>query len=122
MDEQVRERAQRWAEAELRGDADTLSRILADDFVGIGPLGFMLTKEQWLIRHQTGDLRYSAFSLDEMTVRLYGDTAVLIGRQSQRAKYRDHEVIGQFRTTLIFVRQQGAWVLAGLQLSAIAGG
>ncbi len=54
----------------------------------------MLTKEQWLIRHQAGDLRYSTASLNEVTVRIYGDIAVPLGRQSQRAKYRDQDVIG----------------------------
>lgn len=119
MQDEVRALAQQWAEAELNGDAEFLARTLAYDFIGVGPLGFMLTKEQWLIRHQSGDLRYAAFSLDEVTVRLYGDTAVLIGRQTQRAKYRGQDVIGQFRTTLLMVQQQDAWVLVGLQLSAI---
>ena len=47
---------------------------------------------------------------------------MLIGRQSQRAKHRERDMIGQFCTMLIFVRQQGAWALVGMQLSAIVGG
>jgi len=61
---------------------------------GVGPRGSILTEEEWPARHRTGDLRHLAFSVDEITVRLYGDTAVLIGRQTQCAKYREQEVVG----------------------------
>ncbi len=107
-----------WATAELRGDTAFLGNILADDFVGIGPLGFMLTKQEWLARHQSGDLKYESFTLDEVKVRVYNDAAILTGRQAQSATYRGNSIPGQFRITLVFV-QQGQWRLANLQLSAI---
>jgi uncharacterized protein (TIGR02246 family) len=114
-----------WAAAELRGDASFLAEILAEDFVGVGPRGFMLTKEQWLSRHETGSLRYEAFGLDEVQVRLYGDTAITVCRQSARAVYEGEngrfELDDPFRATLVFVRQEGRWKLASLQLSPILG-
>jgi hypothetical protein len=69
--------AEAWATAELRGDAAFLERTLTDDFIGIGPLGFMLTKQAWLARHQSSDLKYDSFSLDEVKVRVYNDAAIM---------------------------------------------
>jgi len=54
----VQKLGQAWATAELRGDGTSLREVLAEDFVGVGPRGFMLTKEQWLSRHETGSLGY----------------------------------------------------------------
>src|SRR6266478_7364984 len=119
-EQEVLRLADTWAAAELRGDTAFLEDRLSDDFIGIGPLGFMLTKQEWLARHRSGDLKYESFSLDEVKVRVYNDdAAVLTGRQVQNGAYRGNSIQAQFRTTLVFVRQQGQWQLASLQLSTI---
>ena len=110
-----------WASAELRGDAVPLESTLADDFIGIGPRGFMLTKDQWLERHESGKLRYRCFRWDEVQVRLYGDAVVVTGRQSAEGEYEVYDLKDQFCATLIFVKQQGRRLLVGLHLSPIAG-
>ena len=74
-----------WAAAERRGDTGFLTRTLADDFVAVGPRGFMLTKEQWLSRHDSGNLTYKSFGWDEVRVRVHGGTAVMTGRQTAEA-------------------------------------
>ena len=79
----------------------------------------MLTRQEWLARHTSGDLKYESFNLDEVKVRVYNDAAILTGRQAQNAAYRGNSIQGQFRTTLVFVQQQGQWRLASLQLSTI---
>src|SRR3989442_173498 len=91
--------ADAWATAELRGDAAFLERTLADDFIGIGPLGFMLTRQEWFARHQSGDLKYDAFNLDEVKVRMYNDAAIVTGRQVQDGAYQGNSIKAQFRTT-----------------------
>ena len=110
---------QEWATAELRADVSALRSMLTDDFIGIGPLGFMLTKQEWLDRHQSGDLIYDAVDLDQVTVRVYDGAAILIGRQVQKAAHRGNRVDAELRTTLVFVQQLGQWRLAGLHFSPI---
>ena len=119
IEQEVLRLADAWAAAELRGDTAFLESTLTDDFIGIGPLGFMLTKQEWLARHRSGDLKYESFNLDEVKVRVYNDAAILIGRQVQKAAYRGNPIQGQFRITLVFVQLQGQWRLASLQLSTI---
>ena len=118
-EQEVAQLANAWAAAELRGDVAFLERALAYDFVGIGPLGFMLTKQEWLARHQMGDLKYTAFTVDEVKVRVYTEAALVTCRQIQQATYRGTPIPGQFRASLMFVRQDERWRLAGLQLSAM---
>ena len=123
--EELKKIVEDWAVAELRGDATFLGSVLAEDFVGVGPRGFTLTREQWISRHEAGNLRYESFGLDEVDVRLYGDAAVAVCRQTAEGVYEDengrYDINEQFRATLIFVNQEGHWLLAGLQLSPILG-
>ncbi|HEY8284233.1 MAG TPA: nuclear transport factor 2 family protein [Chloroflexota bacterium] len=118
-EQEITRLADAWAGAELRGDIAFLERVLTDDFTGVGPLGFMLTKQEWLARHQSGDLKYLALNLDEVKVRAYNEAAILIGRQVQDAAYRGNSVKAQLRATLVLVYQQGQWRLASLHLSPI---
>jgi len=110
-----------WADAEQREDVAFLREALTDDFIGIGPLGFMLTKGQWLGRYE-GGLSYESFALDEVATRFYGGVAVATCRQSRAGEFQGSDVSGEFRATLIFAEQEGRWLLAGLHLSPIAGG
>jgi ketosteroid isomerase-like protein len=109
-----------WADAEQLEDVAFLSKALTDDFIDVGPLGFMLTKGQWLRRHE-GGLSYESFALDEVATRFCGGVAVATCRQSQAREYQGNDVSGEFRATLIFAEQEGRWLLAGLHLSPIAG-
>src|SRR5438309_6445277 len=67
----VLERAEEWRKAELQGDVAVLERILAADFIGIGPRGLVLNKEAWLGRHASGDLKYLSLEQRDPILRKY---------------------------------------------------
>ncbi len=117
---QVEEFVRGRAAAEQRGDAAFLEGVLTDDFVGVGPLGFMLNKQQWLGRF-AGGLSYKSFGLDELETRFYGDAAVATCRQKQAGEFQGNDVRGEFRATLVLVEGNGRWQLAGWHASPSAG-
>jgi ketosteroid isomerase-like protein len=118
-EQEIAQLAGTWATAELERNTAFLGQCLADDFVGVGPLGFLLSKQEWLARHQSGDMKYTVHTLDEVKVRGYDQAAILVGRLTQEATFRGNPMNTQMRTTLVFVRQHGHWHLAGLHFCNI---
>ena len=110
-----------WADAERNGDLDFLEASLTDDFVGVGPLGFDLPKAAWVARHRGGDLRYQSYQLSDLTVRSYGPVVIAIARQEAVGTFQDHPLPEVLRATLVLVGEGGAWRLAGVHLSFVAG-
>ncbi|MEV0148054.1 MULTISPECIES: DUF4440 domain-containing protein [unclassified Nonomuraea] len=116
-EQQIRHLVDRWAEAELHGDSAALERLLGPDFAGIGPVGFTLTRQQWTGRHRGGGLTNHHLAVLEPQVRLYGDTAIVVGVQEQRTTARGRDSSGSFRLTLVAVNRQDGWEIVHLQLS-----
>jgi ketosteroid isomerase-like protein len=116
---ELRELDQRWLEAETKADVAALDELATPDFTLVGPAGFVLDKVQWLARYRIGDLVTRSLSFEDPTTRIYGDTAITIGRLVQDAEYRTNPASGEFRATQIAVRDGSQWRLGGLHLSPI---
>ncbi|UQN28250.1 nuclear transport factor 2 family protein [Brachybacterium kimchii] len=109
-----------WADAERGCDARTTETLLTEDFQGIGPVGFQLSRDAWIGRLSSGDLRYDELSLNEVTIREHGDCALVIARLDVRGEARGHP-LPTTRTTFSVVSVGGDWRIAGIQHSFIAG-
>ena len=117
----IEELERTWSQAEMRADPGTLEAISTSDFTLVGPLGFVLDKQQWLERYRSGDLVTDWLSLEDLATRVHGDAAVTIARHIQQASHKGQPADGEFRTTHIAVHDEGGWLLAGIQLSPIGG-
>ncbi len=90
---------QRWAAAELAGDVGAYRDLLTADFTGVGPVGFVLTGQQWAERHH-GDLRNEEFEVLDPHVRIYGDpagTVIVEAVQRQITTAMGRDTSGSFR-------------------------
>jgi hypothetical protein len=109
----------RWAAAEARNDAGPLGDLLAGDFVGVGPLGFVLTREQWLARFGNG-LVNAAFAVEDPAVRDYGAAAVLVGVLAQQTSYAGRDNSGRFRITVVTARDGDRPVIANVHIGPLS--
>ena len=115
--EQVNEVIDKWAAAELAGDVSAYDTLLAPDFRGIGPVGFVLDREQWAARHTHGLVNHE-FRVDDRELRAYGDdTVVVTAVEAQRTVAMGQENNGSFRIVAVVVRRGDSWVLAHVQFS-----
>ncbi|MDR0346305.1 MAG: nuclear transport factor 2 family protein [Nocardiopsaceae bacterium] len=107
-----------WAAAEERNDAGLVERLLADDFCGVGPAGFVLTRERWLTRFANGLVNRS-FTVEEPQIRGYGSAAVVIGALAQQTSWQGGDNSGRFRVTLVAVRPGDRWLLANVHIGPL---
>jgi len=114
----VRALVDRWARAERGNDAEALDGLLADDFVGVGPVGFVLGRDQWLARFGNG-LENRAFAVEDARVRDYGTAAVVVGVLAQETSFQGHDNSGRFRLTLVAVRPEDRWLLANAHIGML---
>ncbi len=110
-----------WAEAERTRDIEFLDTCIMPDFVGVGPLGFVLTKAAWLNRHGGDALRYETFGVDEIDAHAIDQVAIVIARQTAGGTFAGNPLPECVRNTFVLVPDGDTWQIASLQMSFMAG-
>lgn len=98
-----------WNDAMVKRDLAALGKILADDWTFIDPEGAILTKAQALANLKSGEDVVTSAVADEMKVRVYGDAAVVLGRNTVKEQYKGKDTSGQYRFTDTFIKKDGRW-------------
>ena len=104
---------QEWLEAEDRVDRAALNRIIADDFLGTGPMGTTVSKTD-VIPAEGSAGHGLAISGQDLKVRVFGDTAIVTGRGVPKVQDRPGR-----RITVVFVKRADRWQMVAGHLSAV---
>ena len=102
----------------LQSDTTALSRMVADEFIEISRLGQLRTKAENLRDIASGALKLTSLKYDSLTVRIYGDVAVLRGIADNAGTFRGIPFSGKIRYTRVFVRRDGRWQAVAMQQTA----
>ena len=108
----------RWYRAFDVGDGATMDALEVDDLVLVMPDGSIWAKPGPRAGKQPKRHVQPQRSLGDVTVRQFGDTAILTGMLTSRTP-GETDMAG---TTVVFVRRGGRWLIASTQWTAAAGG
>ena len=108
----------RWFQAFDRGDGAAMDALEVDTLVLVMPDGSVWKKSGPRAGKQPKRDVVPQRSLNDVTVRQFGDTAILTGILRNRTA-TDTDNSG---TTVVFVRRGGTWLIASVQWSPEAGG
>jgi ketosteroid isomerase-like protein len=107
-EESLRNIEHQWTEAFKNRDKDALNLILDDRFVFTDDKGRVFSKTQYIDAAMQA-IRVESYSLDDMTVRVFGETGVVAGRWDGKLTLEGKDASGAFRYTDTFVKRLGRW-------------
>jgi uncharacterized protein (TIGR02246 family) len=97
-------------DAAKKGDADAFGKILADDYVRIGPDGKMFNKADAVELYRTGRLKWDSIDLKSRKVRVYGNTAIVNREDDVKGRVDSKDISGTYRDTVVYVKgKDGRW-------------
>jgi ketosteroid isomerase-like protein len=109
-----------WGAALVNADTATIDRIEAPDWTLTDENGNLLTKAQTDAELKAGDYKATSFKNDEVKVRVYGDTAIVSGLETEKSTYKGKESSGQYRFTDVFIKRDGVWKAVASHESKVA--
>jgi ketosteroid isomerase-like protein len=98
-----------WVAAITRKDAAALDRLLADDFVGTSPTAHTYTRTNAIDDLKNGRYIVEAMMLGEVSVNVYGNTAVSFTSQEEKSQYAGVDTSGHYHLTDVWVKKDGRW-------------
>ena len=79
----------------------------------------MRTKSEIVKGFRSGSFKYESRQISDLTIRVYGDTAVVTGRSNQKGTENGKDYSGDYRFTRVYVWQKRRWLTVALQATAI---
>jgi ketosteroid isomerase-like protein len=105
-----------WAAARVKGDSSCTRRLETDDCTIVWPDGSIVNKPADL--ESIADIQFSECKIQNLQVRLYGDTGFVVGKGMIKARKAKEDLLGgKFVWTDTFVKQDDQWKVVASQIT-----
>jgi len=91
----------------VKKDAGVINRLLADDFTGTTD-DTIYSKTDAIEDVKTGT--HESLDLDNIKVRLFGDTAVVTMGQTEKSSHGNTDFSGHYLFTDVWAKKNGEWI------------
>ncbi|MBC7923314.1 MAG: nuclear transport factor 2 family protein [Ferruginibacter sp.] len=100
-----------WATARIKGDVAFLENLYAKEFRITAMNGSVVERDADIAVFASREMKPELITDEDMKVSLYGEVAVVTGRENLKGTYKG--IPGEFalRFTNVFVRRDGHWQL-----------
>jgi len=106
-----------WNQAHIRGDADALANLWAEEIVIIVPKMRILSRSDALALVRSGRMRFERYETTEVLVRVYGDAALVSGRLKRSRVLGGNVMNDDWQFTKSYIRQQRQWRVVAFHAS-----
>jgi len=113
--DQIEQLEQERTQALLTGDVGKLDTLYANDFFYNRAGGDSLTKAAFLAVFTSGDIKVRRSVREDVSIRLYGDTAVVTGIQHIEANLKGQDTKINLRYLHVWIKGSGGWKLVARQ-------
>jgi len=115
VEAQIKKHEQDCAQATIKDGAAAVDQYEADDIVTTDPSGRVTGKAQDKTDLSSNDLKFQSMELSDLTVHVYGNTAVAAGTNTLKGTYKGQDISGKYRFTDTWVKRNGKWQVAASQ-------
>ena len=118
-EDEIKKLEQDWAAATVKDGAAAVDKYEADDIMSVDPTGRVTDKTQDKKDLSSGDLKLQSIDLSDLTIHVYGNTAVVIGTSTIKGSYKGQDISGAYRYTDVWVKRGGKWQAVASQSTKV---
>jgi len=112
-EDDFRKLEQAWLDAAAVPDLPTLRKMFSEDFMGTSFAGGVLSKDDVVPADASTAPHMPKCTLKDSTVRVFGDTAVLMGTVEMQVPQKPEEI----RMTTVFQKHRDGWQVIAVHMS-----
>ncbi len=110
---------QEWPEAFVKKDTAKMLSMGTPECWFTTPNGQIISLKDFVVNVKSGAYTVQSMHLDDLKVRIYGDTAVVFGLETEKSKYNGKDSSGQYRFVDTWMKRNGQWLCVASANTAV---